>query len=645
MGRDARQTQAASRLLVRRTIPCTLVGLVALGIVLVLAAMASATSYDVRETPIYLGGAVAVGGLHDVTGVSAGGGCPDLNAACGDFNLALLSDRTVMAWGYGGGGQLGDGSLESSGTPVPVNGLGDVKAIAAGWSHSLALRADGAVEAWGYGGNGGLGQGAFSSSDVPVAVSGLSGAVAVAAGAGDSLALLTDGTVKAWGYNAWGQLGDGTFENRDVPVAVGGLSNVVAVAAGRYFSLALLSNGKVMGWGYDANGELGNFTGPCETWPGCPAPVQVGELDEVSAVSAGLAHSLVLIDNGQVDAWGANGEGQLGNHTIGEKHFRGSTKPVTVTGLSGAAAVAAGSHASLALTDGGSVMGWGFGSDVATEVAAFKGAIGIAAGGAQSLAYGPFANVTGVAPTTGSSAGGTVVSISGNDLTGATAVKFGSVDATSFTVNSETSITAIAPPHITGSVDVAVTTPLDTSLTGPADHFSYLSPPVIAKILPKSGPAGTTVTISGKYFDGATTVDFGSVAAAGFTVNSPTSIVAVAPAEAAGKVDVTVSTQYGPNVASAKDRFEVTPTVTGVSPNTGSVAGGSSVTVSGSGFAPGAGATQVKFGNKTAHSVSCPSTAECIVIAPAHPAGAVDVTVRAGKARSSPGPADQFTYG
>ena len=115
--------------------------------------------------------------------------------------------------------------------------------------------------AWGCNDSGQLGNGTTTDSDVPVAVSGLGGVTAIAAGADHSLALLSDGTVMAWGYNGSGQLGNGTTTDSDVPVAVSGLSGTVtAIAGGGTHSLALLSDGTVMAWGRNGSGQLGNGT-------------------------------------------------------------------------------------------------------------------------------------------------------------------------------------------------------------------------------------------------------------------------------------------------------------------------------------------------------------------------------------------------
>jgi len=592
------------------------------------AAPASATSYSVRESSFPFG-VVPVSGLNEVAAVSAGGVCfsdyPELDCPT-NFSLALLSNGTVMAWGSNEQGELGTGGTAGSEIPVPVKGLSGVTAIAAGWDHSLALLSNGTVKAWGNNEAGELGTGGTTGSDVPVTVSGLSGVTAVAAGDRDSFALLSNGTVMAWGSNEFGKLGTG--ESSDVPVAVKGVSGVTAIAAGEYFAVALLSNGKVVDWGYGANGELGDLS----------------ELSGVTAISSGNYHTLALLSNGNVMAWGNNGAGQLGAGPL----YKGRG-PVMVSELSGAVAVAGGPYDSLALLSDGSVLGWGFGHDLPSALSAFSGAKGIAAGGVHRLAYGPFATVASVTPSAGPTAGGTPVGISGTDLGGATAVTFGSTNAASFTVNSETSITAVSPAQTAGAVDVTVTTPVDTSLPVSADRFSYVPPPVVGKVSPTNGSVvgGTAVTITGKNLTGTTAVNFGSTSAASFTVKSATSITAVSPAETEGRVDVTVTTTSGGTSAvSSKDRFLFVPTVTNVSPNTGSKAGGTSVTITGTGFALGKTATKVKFGTTVSKSVNCTSTTECTLVSPAHAVGTVDVKATVNNKLSSPknAPADQFTY-
>jgi PGF-pre-PGF domain-containing protein len=98
--------------------------------------------------------------------------------------------------------------------------------------------------------------------------------------------------------------------------------------------------------------------------------------------------------------------------------------------------------------------------------------------------------VTKINPTSGPLIGGTTVTITGTGFTGATAVKFGTTAATSYTVVSATSITAVSPVGSAGTVDVTVTTPGGTSATSPADEFTYDPPPTPTPTSP-SGGGGT----------------------------------------------------------------------------------------------------------------------------------------------------------
>jgi alpha-tubulin suppressor-like RCC1 family protein len=588
---------------------------------------------------------VPVSGLKFVTAVAAGG----------RHGLALLADQTVVAWGANGLGQLGNGTTTDSNVPVAVKGLSGVKAISAGASHSLALLANGTVMAWGNNESGQLGLGSsVEGSDVPVAVKGLSGVKAISAGASYSLALLTNGTVVAWGENESGQLGNGGTNSTNAPVPVKRLTGVSAISAGGEFSLALLTDGTVQAWGSDEQGQLGNITVE-EGISTTPVPVET--LTGVSAVAAGANHALALLTSGTVKAWGDDSLGELGNATT--KAFEAT--PVAVTGLAGVKTVSAGSHDSVALLNSGSVMTWGTNSsgvlgagtsegmsNVPVLVAGLTKAASVSAGRSHMLAFGePIPTVTSVSPRVGAASGGAVVAISGNIFTGATAVRFGSTQATTFTVNSATSITATAPPG-TGTADVTVTTPSGTSPAGAFDRFTYQRPPTVTKLSAKSGPVvgGPSVIVSGTEFTAASKVDFGQTDAPAFTVNSPTSITAVVPAGAAGMVDVSVTNIAGTSLASSKDRFEYLPVVESVAPNSGSTAGGTGVTVTGNGFALGSAATAFKFGTVKAKSVSCTSSTTCVVAAPAHAAGAVDVNATVNKAASAiNAPGDVFTYG
>jgi len=172
-------------------------------------------------------------------------------------------------------------------------------------------------------------------------------------------------------------------------------------------------------------------------------------------------------------------------------------------------------------------------------------------------------------------------------------------------------------------------------------------PPFIRKLSPKKGPAagGTSVTILGINFTGATVVKFGTANAAEVKINSPDSVTAVTPPGTTGAVPVSITTPIGTSVPTTRARFVyASPTVTGVSPNGGPRAGGTKVTITGTGFALGS-ETTFMFGKVPATSVSCSSTSSCTAVSPASAiARTVNVRAVVAKKKSPSNPADLFTY-
>jgi alpha-tubulin suppressor-like RCC1 family protein len=572
-------------------------------------------------------------------------------------SLALLAGGTVQAWGFNGHEQLGNEGPDTN-TPVPVANVRHVKAIAAGGNHSVALLKNGTVEDWGNDESGQLGNGRTSEAELPVSVQGLSGVTAVAAGSEHTLALLSNGTVMAWGNDERGQLGNGSLKSSDTPVAVQGLSGVTAIAADRNFSLALLSDGTVMAWGDDEHGQLGNaevLETMQEEGHYSRTPVPVEGLTGATAIAAGQFHALALLADGTVVGWGDDREGELGNGTTETM----SVHPTAALGVSEATAITAGEGDSAAIVGAGRLMSWGANGsgslglgthgepvDTPTTVTALGMVSGVSAGGSQMLAFGEeLPTVTGITPTSGPTAGGTQVTITGTNLSGASAVRFGANAASSFQVESATTVTAVAPPG-TGTVDVKVTTEAGTTPASSADRFAYLPRPTITKDSVKGGPAsgGTTLTIAGTGLAGATEVRIGE-AAATITADTATSMSVVTPANVSGQLYVTVTTPGGTSAAGSKSKFKSTPVIEAVSPASGPPAGGTSVQITGFGFAPGTATTKLKFGSASSKSVQCSSTTSCTATVPAGGAtGTVTIKASANKANSLPTEGSHYTY-
>ncbi|HTT85960.1 MAG TPA: IPT/TIG domain-containing protein, partial [Acidimicrobiales bacterium] len=186
----------------------------------------------------------------------------------------------------------------------------------------------------------------------------------------------------------------------------------------------------------------------------------------------------------------------------------GTSVTVTGTGFTGAAVVDFGSHAGSTVS-----VGAGGTSLTVTAPAQSAGTVDVtvttpsgtsATSSADLFTYGgtppPTPTVMGVSPSSGSTGGGTPVTVTGSNFTGATAVHFGTTAATSFSVTNSTTISVSSPPG-SGTVDVTVTTPGGTSATSSADRFTYTgatSPSITAVggFSSKTGTALTTLAVT-----------------------------------------------------------------------------------------------------------------------------------------------------
>jgi hypothetical protein len=161
----------------------------------------------------------------------------------------------------------------------------------------------------------------------------------------------------------------------------------------------------------------------------------------------------------------------------------------------------------------------------------------------------PMPTITSFAPMSGPV--GTAVTITGTGFTGATAVKFGTIAASSFTVDSDTQITAIVPSGFDKAI-IFVTAPGGTAKSV---GMNFKVPPSITSFTPVSGPVGTAVTITGSVLAGTTVVKFGTIAATSFTVDSDTQVTAIVPA---GFTQAAVKVTTGGGTATSSANFVVT---------------------------------------------------------------------------------------
>ncbi|WP_329409986.1 IPT/TIG domain-containing protein [Nocardia vinacea] len=299
----------------------------------------------------------------------------------------------------------------------------------------------------------------------------------------------------------------------------------------------------------------------------------------------------------------------------------GTTVVLTGTNLTGATAVTFGATPAISFTVNSAtqitaVAPGGTGTVQVTATTAGGTSNGV------SYTYVAVPTLTTVVPNVGPVAGGTTVVLTGTNLTGATAVTFGVTPAISFTVDSATQITAVVPAGAAGTVQVTATTAGGTSN---GVGYTYVAVPTLTTVVPNVGPVagGTTVVLTGTNLTAATAVDFGATPAISFTVNSATQITAVAPAGAAGTVQVTVTTAGGTSNGVGYTYVAV-PILTTVVPNVGPVAGGTTVVLTGTSLT---GAAAVTFGVTPAISFTVDSATQITAVVPAGAAGTVQVTV------------------
>jgi hypothetical protein len=236
--------------------------------------------------------------------------------------------------------------------------------------------------------------------------------------------------------------------------------------------------------------------------------------------------------------------------------------------------------------------------------------------------------ISSVSPTSGTTGGGTSVTITGTGFVAGAIARFGNTNATSTVVVSSTQITAVTPPG-SGVVAVRVTNP-DTQSAQLNGAFTYVSAPAptLTGVSPNSGvrTGGNTVTLTGTNFLPGLTVRFGTTTATNVNVISSTQITAVVPAAASpGTVSVQVTNPDGRSaIFSNAYTYLGTLAITSVSPTSGTTGGGTPVTITGVGFVPGA---SVRFGTTTATTVTVVSTNQILVVAPARSAGTVSIRV------------------
>lgn len=273
-------------------------------------------------------------------------------SAGGDHSLGIRNDGTLWAWGEGTYYRLGQSVTTDRSSPVQVPG--SWTACAAGgddgnqYGHSLALRSDGTLWAWGFGGLGALGDGSSATRSSPVQV--LGSWIAFTAGGRHSAGITQDRTLWCWGNNEWGQLGIGNTSNQLSPVQVPG--SWIAISCGDDHSLGIRTDSTLWAWGQNIWGLLGDGTSISRS-----SPVQVS--GSWTMCSAADSHSLGIRTDGTLWAWGLGSSGALANN--GSTQSSPIQVPGSWTTCAAGGASGSSSQASYAIRTDGTLWAWGAG--------------------------------------------------------------------------------------------------------------------------------------------------------------------------------------------------------------------------------------------------------------------------------------------
>ncbi len=248
-----------------------------------------------------------------------------------DHSMALDSAGAVWCWGNNDVGQLGNGTTTGSPVTIPTKALIPpglvITAIGEAFATSYAIDTTGAL--WYWGGAPGLG----ISTTRPMKLIGPGSWTQVVGGGSHVLLLNSSGAVYGWGANSYGQLGLGNTVCNYYPVALGsvfGGATVKSITAGQNHSGAIDSSNLIWMWGHNNFGQVGDGTTTDRPSPTLITP-SAGKTCKVLSAGGSRTtvngHTICILSDNSIWAWGANATSQLGDGGTTVQH-----SPENVTG-------------------------------------------------------------------------------------------------------------------------------------------------------------------------------------------------------------------------------------------------------------------------------------------------------------------------
>lgn len=299
---------------------------------------ATGCEVDTRTNAAHCGGCGMPCSLGDTCGRAAASVCDDasiVSLVIGDMHsFALMSTGTLLGWGSGGSGRIGNGSTTNVPVPTPI--MENVIQASAGSAHSCAVSSTRSLYCWGENTYGQLGDGTQTRRSTPAPVPELMNVRQVACGDDHTCAVLMDGTVWCWGRQRDGRLGDGvsTSTSRLVPHMIEGVGDAVEVMAGERFSCIRRPLGgggfRVQCFGSNESGYLGFGSLEDRSSPSESASLPS---DIVGFANGNTANSVcVRLSSGTARCWGSSALGTLGNGAINLNDAVPTPVAMTVSG-------------------------------------------------------------------------------------------------------------------------------------------------------------------------------------------------------------------------------------------------------------------------------------------------------------------------
>lgn len=280
------------------------------------------------------------------------------NISAGErHSLVLTFDRQVYVFGDNKFGQLGLNDNENRNTPV-LNYItsNDIISISAGGRHSLILTNIGQIYAFGDNKCGQLGLGDNNSKNVPIVIHEFdniiknsvieNNIVQISAGSDHSMVLMESGQVYMFGNNNY-------TVDMNIPTLINIKSCAISICAGVFHSMILMDTNQIYTFGSNGHGQLGLT--PSESvkdYSGRNTLLSIG--NNITDISAGICHSMILTENGNVYTFGHNGYGQLGSDDHDDRCI-----PTLIRKCNHVTAISAGELRSMILVDNGDVYTFG----------------------------------------------------------------------------------------------------------------------------------------------------------------------------------------------------------------------------------------------------------------------------------------------